>query len=195
MLKMLMRDEREAWNERYRKGSHSTVEPDSFLVESYAEFITPLLPNAGSALDLAGGIGRHAIWLVQRGWQVRLADILEVGVEHARDHAGVLKEKIEFRIEDVSNFKAGKTRYDLILVFFYLQREIFPELVKTLRLGGLLLYKTYTRLHPKLGRGQIHPMHLLKENELLTASPGLTVLDYHETVHSRGVAEFVGRKK
>jgi SAM-dependent methyltransferase len=190
-----MKDERTAWNERYRKGSHSTVEPDSFLVESYAEFIKPLLPNGGFALDLAGGIGRHAIWLAQRGWQVTLADISEVGLEHARDHAGVLKEKIEFRVEDASNFKAGKTRYDLILVFFYLQREIFPELVKALRLGGLLLYKTYTRLQPKLERSPIHPMHLLKENELLMAFPGLTVLDYHETIHSRGVAEFVGRKK
>ncbi len=191
---ILMPDERTAWERRYREGSHASPDPDLFLAETYTEFIEPLFPKGGTALDLAGGLGRHSIWLAQHGWHVTLTDISEVGIAKAHANAGSLATKIEFQALDVSNFEAGKQRYDLILVFFYLERKIFPELVKALKPGGLLLYKTYTRLHPKFGRGPTHPMHLLEENELLRAFAGLTVLHYHETVRDRGVAEFVGRK-
>ncbi len=190
---ILMQDERTAWDCRYREGSHGSLDPDSFLPESYQEFIQPLFPKGGTALDLAGGVGRHAIWLAQRGWRVTLTDISEVGIAKARENADSFATKIEFQVQDVSNFEAGKQQYDLIVVFFYLQREIFPELVKALKPGGLLVYKTYTRLHPKFGRGPAHPMHLLEQNELLRSFSGLTVLHYHETVRDRGVAEFVGR--
>jgi len=190
-----MKNERTSWNERYRAGSHRSLAPDPFLVSAYQEFIEPLFPKGGSAFDLAGGVGRHAIWLAERGWHVTLADISEVAIEQARRNAGQWAGKIYFRAEDCAHFKAGKGRYDLVLVFFYLERKILPELAKALRPGGLLLYKTYTRLHPSFGRGPTHPMHLLKGNELIKAVPGLTVLHYHETVSQRGVAEFVGRKR
>ena len=189
-----MEDERAEWDRRYGEGSHSSLDPDPFLVSSYEEFIEPLFPHAGDTLDVAAGLGRHSIWLAQRGWHVTLKDISEVGIGKARVNAGSFAERIDFRVSDVSNFEAGKRQYDLIVVFFYLERKIFPELAKALKPGGLLLYKTYTRLQPKFGGGPTHPMHLLEENELLRAFPQLTVLDYHETVHDRGVAEFVGRK-
>jgi SAM-dependent methyltransferase len=189
-----VKDERAQWDRRYGEGSHRSLDPDPFLVESYKEFIQPLFPHGGAALDLAGGVGRHAIWLAQRGWQVTLTDISEVGIAQARENASGMATNITFEVQDAGTFAAGKQRYDLITVFFYLQREIFPELVKALRPGGLLLYKTYTRFHPKFGRGPTHPMHLLEANELLRAFPGLTALHYHETIRDRGVAEFVGRK-
>ena len=190
-----MIDERTQWDRRYREGSHGSLEPDPFLVESYSEFIEPLFPQGGNALDVAGGVGRHAIWLAQRGWRVTLADISEVGIAQARENAGAVANRIDFQVRDFSKFVASAEQYDLILVFFYLERSIFPELVKALRPGGLLLYKTYSHLAPKFGRGPSHPMHLLEENELLHAFSALTVLHYHETVRDRGVGEFVGRKR
>ncbi len=189
-----MIDERTQWDRRYREGSHGSLEPDPFLVESYSEFIEPLFPQGGNALDVAGGVGRHAIWLAQRGWRVTLADISEVGIAQARENAGAVANRIDFQVRDFSKLVASAEQYDLILVFFYLERSIFPELVKALRPGGLLLYKTYSHLAPKFGRGPSHPMHLLEENELLHAFSALTVLHYHETVRDRGVGEFVGRK-
>ncbi len=189
-----MKDERTSWNQRYQERSHSSLEPDPFLVDSYEEFIHPLFAQGGSALDVAGGVGRHSVWLAQRDWRVRLVDISEVGIARAQENAGNFPGRIDFEVGDVSNFTADNKQYDLVLVFFYLQREVFPELLKALRPGGLLLYKTYTRLHPKFGRGPTHPMHLLEQNELLRAFPELTVLHYHETVRERGVAEFLGRK-
>jgi tellurite methyltransferase len=189
-----MDTERTAWNARYREGSHSSLNPDPFLLQSYDEFIAPLFPKAGTALDLAGGIGRHAIWLAQHGWQVTLADISEIAIAKARENAGASAANINFEIRDLDTFRASK-KYDLILVFYYLQRGLFPQLAKALNHGGLLIYKTYTQSQAKFAGGPSHPMHLLEESELLHAFSGLTVLHYHETVRDRGVAEFLGAKR
>jgi tellurite methyltransferase len=186
-------DDRARWDQRYREGSHASLEPDPFLVQAASEFIEPLFPHAGSALDIAGGVGRHAIWLAERGWQVTILDFSEAALAQARANAAKHRDKIEFQPTDLTRFQASST-YDLVLAFFYLQREIFPALLASLRPGGLLVYKTYTRLQPKFGGGPTHPMYLLEENELLRAFPGLSILYYQETVRDRGVAELVGRK-
>src|SRR5258707_15040488 len=115
-----MNDERTSWDRRYQEGSHGSHEPDSFLVNSYAEFIEPLFPKGGVALDVAGGFGRHAIWLAERRWRVTLSDISEVGIAKAREHAGELAKQIDFQVCDLSNFSAGNAPYNLILGFFYL---------------------------------------------------------------------------
>ena len=79
--------ERERWNQKYRESPGSWLEPDSFLLRAFSQYVRPLFPEGGSALDLAGGAGRNAIWLAQRGWEVTLIDISETGVEQARQKA------------------------------------------------------------------------------------------------------------
>jgi SAM-dependent methyltransferase len=186
-------NKRESWNRRYRDGSHPSLVPDSFLVEAFDEFIQPIFPNGGKALDLAGGIGRHSIWLAERGWTVTLMDISEAGLAKAQENAGAHAGKIKFETADASKFRA-REHYDLVAVFFYLHRDIFPELIKALSPGGVIIYKTYTHLHPQFGSGPSHPMHLLQENELLRSFAELKTLHYNETIAGRGVAELVAQK-
>jgi SAM-dependent methyltransferase len=189
-----MHDERTSWNQRYREGSHSSLKPDPFLVDSYQEFLQPLLPAGGTALDVAGGVGRHAIWLAKRNWKVDLVDISEVGIAQAKKNARRYLAKIQFLVHDLKKFSFPSNRYDVVLVFFYLERSIFPDLLRALRPGGLLLYKTYTLAQRKFGGGPTHPMHLLKPNELLHAFSKLQILFYRETIRDRGIAELIGRR-
>jgi tellurite methyltransferase len=121
-------------------------------------------------------------------------DISDTGVEQARKNARRRAQQIDFEVRNLAAFRAGKSRYELVLVFFYLHREIFPELVKALRPGGVLVYKTYTQLQLNFGGGPTHPMHLLKTNELLRAFSALQALYYRETIRARGVAELVALK-
>jgi tellurite methyltransferase len=190
-----METERESWDQRYGEGSHASLTPDPLLRRAFDDYVQPLFAKAGHALDLAGGVGRHAIWLARRGWRVTLIDISEVGVLKARENARELSKQIEFVGRDLRKFTAGRKRYHLILVFFYLERAIFPELRKALCPGGLLIYKTYTLEQRKFQGGPRHPLHLLKENELLRAFSGFQVLYYAESIRERGVAELVARKR
>jgi SAM-dependent methyltransferase len=186
--------ERDKWNQRYVEGTHGTSPPDSLLIQAFDRYIEPLFPHAGRALDIAGGTGRHAIFLADKGWQVTLTDIAEAGIVNARKNAGNLASRIEFRVEDLTRFDGSNASYDLILVFFFLRREMFGELVKALKPGGLLIWKGYTRGQAKFGGGPTNPDYLFAENELLHAFPELQVLHYAELIRDCGLAEFVGRK-
>ncbi|MBZ5721929.1 MAG: class I SAM-dependent methyltransferase [Acidobacteriia bacterium] len=191
----MTQEERQHWDRKYRHGSHASQEPDPLLPNAYEEFIQPLFPAGGTALDVAGGAGRHAIWVAQHGWHVTLVDLSEVGVAKARENAGELAGRIDFQVRDLTNSTLGPAQYDLVMVFFYLERTINAEVMQAVRPGGLLVYKTYTSRTPQFGQGPTHPEYLLEENELLQAFSGMTVLHYQETLRDRGIAELVARKK
>lgn len=192
-------DEKTLWNQKYRERSHGSLEPDPFLVSAYSEFLAGSAP--GTALDVAGGVGRHTLWLAERDWRVKLVDVSEVGIELARknipsQYTSGSAAPVQFEVVDLQSCNnLGQAQYDLILVFFYLQRELFPALVSALKPGGLLLYKTYTVDQRNFEGGPSHPMHLLQPNELLHAFGSLRILHYHESLSQKGVAQVVARKE
>ena len=189
----MRQNEKDIWNQKYSEGSHSSLEPDPLLVNAYTEFLQDSRP--GKALDVAGGVGRHSLWLAERGWQVKLVDVSEVGIELARQNARQRNATIETEVLDLNSAPdLGREQHDLVVVFFYLQRELFPALIAALKPGGFLIYKTYSTEQRKFSGGPTHPLHLLEPNELLRAFSSLRVLHYHETVKDKGVAELVARK-
>jgi tellurite methyltransferase len=183
--------ERDESNQRYGRGEHLEREPSAFLIGAYEEFVTPRFPAGGTALDVAGGIGRHAIWMAQRGWEVTLVDISDVGVAMALEEARSAGVSIHGEAADLCIYDFGRSRFDLILAFYFLERSIFPALATALKPGGLILYKTYTRKHRKF-RGCSHPMYFLEPGELRGAFPEFEELRYRE---SKGMAELVARKR
>jgi 2-polyprenyl-3-methyl-5-hydroxy-6-metoxy-1,4-benzoquinol methylase len=77
----LNREKRKAhWDLKYDQGLTSLTESDPFFLFAYGQFVYQSFPNAGVALDLACGLGRHALWLASRGWQVSGVDISEVAI-------------------------------------------------------------------------------------------------------------------
>lgn len=189
------RDEREHWNRKYRDSPDHWLEPDPFLLQAFSEHVLPAFPSGGSALDLAGGAGRHSIWLAKQGWEVTLIDISDTGIEQARQNAGPLASRIHFAVDDLTRFKASQTLFDLVAVFFYLERGIIPEIVKLLRPGGLLIYKTHTIAQANLEDGPKNPSHLLLPDELPHLVTGLRVLHYREVVQKKATARLVARKE
>jgi tellurite methyltransferase len=81
-----------------------------------------------------------------------------------------------------------------VMGFFYLEREIFPEIMKAVRPGGVLLYKTYTTDQLKLPGGPKDASHMMAPKELLRLVRGMSVLHYYETVAEKATAELVARK-
>jgi len=188
-------NEKTIWDKKYSERSHGSLEPDPFLVNAYDEFLFGTSP--GLALDVAGGVGRHAIWLARRGWRVKLLDISEVGIKQAEENAERTRTAslISTEICDLNTRQdLGREQYDLVIVFFFLQRELFPALLDAIKPGGILIYKTYTTEQKNFPGGPSHPMFLLEPNELLRAFSSLRILHYHETLQEKGVAELVARK-
>lgn len=212
------RDEKALWNRKYSEGSHSSLEPDPFLVRAYSEFLAGCQPS--DALDVAGGVGRHALWLAEKGWKVKLIDISDVGIERARtnfaphldnpitklpDPSGPSQPVVDqlhprgtirTEVRDLQTcVDLGQDQYDLIIVFFYLQRSLFPALISALRPGGFLIYKTYTVEQQRFSGGPSRPMHLLEPDELRRTFASLQTLFYQETTSEKAVAELAARKR
>jgi SAM-dependent methyltransferase len=197
-------DEKNLWNKKYSEGSHNLLEPEPLLVKAYSEFLFGGTP--GCALDVAGGAGRHALWLAQRGWQVKLVDVSEAGVALARENAARIlgspapdfapgRPLLETEVMDIRSAPSlGHQQYDLVLVFFYLRRELFPSLISALKPGGFLIYQTYTAGQRRFGGGPANPEHLLRPQELLQAFQALRILYYHETTQGRATAELVAQE-
>ncbi|WP_438043551.1 class I SAM-dependent methyltransferase [Sorangium sp. So ce128] len=112
-------DDRTRWDARYREGGGDPGEPSAVLTA-----LDPLLPRRGRALDLAGGAGRHALWLARRGLDVTLADISEVGLGIARTAAA--REGLALRTValDVERDPLPAGPWDLLLIFYFLERRL-----------------------------------------------------------------------
>jgi tellurite methyltransferase len=197
-------NDRTHWDARYTENPESWTEPDDFLVSAYDEFLAEVPP--GRALDLAGGAGRNALFLARRGWQVKLVDISEVGLSLAKEKAKQAfsntsadapgpQLSLETEIVDLNNVNdLGDQQYDLITVFYFLRRELFPALMRALKSGGRLIYRTYTIDRMKVPGGPRDPKFLLKPKELLNAFASLKTLRYRETQEGKAAAELVAQK-
>src|SRR5262249_10925261 len=122
-----------------------------------------------------------------RGWHVRIVDISEVGLGLARQKAlqtlGTRRatELIELEVADLScSPSLDRNLFDLVVVFRYLNRELFPALVHTLKPGGILIYVTYTIGQLRFPRGPHDPRFLLQPDELRQAFSNLEILHYGE---------------
>jgi SAM-dependent methyltransferase len=167
-------EDRERWDARYRAGEHAAREPSRLLTD-----LDPYLPRQGRALDLAGGAGRHAVWLARRGLQVTLCDISPTALTLARQAAAAAGVAIETSEVDLDENPPPGGPWNLILSFHYVRRELFDECRDLLAPGGLLVFVQPTRRnlerHEKPGA-----RFLLGDGELAGLAAGLDILHHRE---------------
>jgi len=141
--------------------------------------LSPLLPTPGKALDLAGGAGRHSIWLARSGWDVTLLDASESALEVASTRAREAGVAIAVEHADLTVDIPPDGPWDLILIIHYLQRSLFPLAVDRLADDGLIAFSIATVRN--LERRERPPRHfLLEEGEAPTLVEGLEILFYEE---------------
>jgi tellurite methyltransferase len=181
------------WDERYSgENPHSNFEkPRPFLVR-HAE----LLPTDGLALDAAMGLGGNAEFLLKRGLKVIGIDISSVALKRAKQR---LPDLMAIQA-DLTQFYLPEDIFDVIINFYYLQRNLWPDYIRALRPGGQLIFETLTIDFRSL-QPDIDPKYLLAPDELRHAFPTLEIIDYQEgwstsdNGHQRSVAGLVARKK
>jgi 2-polyprenyl-3-methyl-5-hydroxy-6-metoxy-1,4-benzoquinol methylase len=134
-----------------------------------------LLPK-GKALDIAMGEGRNGVYLATQGFEVVGLDISEKGLAKAHQLAKQNKVKIVTRVVDLENHQLEKNAYDVILLMYYMQRDLWPQINNALKPGGMAIIETYNVDHLK--HQKFNPKWLLKSNELLDAFKDMKIIRY-----------------
>ncbi len=123
----------ERWDRKYAAGEGPAhFEPKPFLTRHH------LLLAGGRALDVACGFGGNALYLASLGYRVDAVDASGFALGKARVEAVRRGLPINLVQADLSRWRVPPARYDLIVVFFYLNRALMPALAAGLRPGGLL---------------------------------------------------------
>lgn len=133
--------EREDWNKRYASEEFIwTANANRFLMAETADL------SPGSALDLATGEGRNAVWLAEQGWTVRAVDFSDVAIGKAKRLATVRNviDEIDFCEEDLRRYEPEFHRFDLVaLIYLQIpQADLLPILSRAARAvapGGTFL--------------------------------------------------------
>ena len=156
-----------------------------------------LLPPRGTALDVACGRGRHALWLAERGLSVVALDRDADAIRDLQAQATARGLPIAAAVRDLESGSPslGTEAFDTIVVVHYLHRRLFASLLDALLPGGLLIYETFTRAQARRGK-PTNPDFLLEEGELRRLVQPLEVIDWREgAFEERDVASIVARRR
>lgn len=183
-------DDRARWNTRYAARDEPVRGEPNALLRKYIG----MLPR-GHALELAMGEGVNAVFLAEHGYSITGIDVSDVAIERAcrlARHVGVA---LEARREDLCSIRLPVNSYELVVCFYYLQRDLLPQIVTTLRPGGMVVYETFAA-EQSLSAQPINPAYLLAPNELLEVFRELRVRVYRDVIveGSRAIVSLIAEK-
>ena len=170
---MSLKDQKK-WNHKYRVPEYITGKEPVEWLKNHSD----MLNGNGSALDIASGEGRNAVFAAEKGYQTLAVDISTTGLEKAHALADEKGVTIETCVVDLDNWGIEQNAFDLILCFNFLDRRIFPAITNALKPGGLIFYETFTVDYLKYS--SFKREWVLEHNELLDAFSGLRIVGYRE---------------
>lgn len=151
--------------------------PSPWLTEN-----ADLLPRGGQVLDLACGRGRHALLMASAGFAVRAVDRNPNVIAFLQETAGRMHLQVDAAVIDLETEPPPDltaSTYDVVLVFNYLHRPLFPALRHALKPGGRIFYETFTTRQAERGHPR-NPDFLLRDGELAERLAPLAVVRSRE---------------
>jgi SAM-dependent methyltransferase len=135
---------RDFWNEKFGTDDYAYgTEPNDFLRETLEA-----MPK-GTALSLAEGEGRNAVWMAQQGYDVSSVEQSERGVAKTLRLALQRGVTVNAVRGDLDDFHVVPNSWDLIVSIYAhtpsaLRRRLHAEVVAGLKPGGHFLIEAYT---------------------------------------------------
>jgi len=165
---------KDKWDEAYKGADFSVAKPAQVLEDN-----AYLLPASGEALDLACGRAGNSQFLAKRNFAVDAIDISPVVLGGLRKFVKQQGLNISCELRDIEREGLGNKRYDVIVVSYFLNRQLFPQINSALKPGGLLFYQTWSR--EKVDEsGPSNPAFRLEAGELLELCSPLKIVCYRE---------------
>ncbi|OIJ19255.1 hypothetical protein BKP45_13940 [Anaerobacillus alkalidiazotrophicus] len=173
-------DLRTKWNDKYKDRIKKFIDnknkPNERL-ENLSTYFT-----GGKGLDLACGLGANSLFLAQLGYNIQALDISEVATQYVRDQAREKQLDIvatAIDLTNLSNLNFKKNLFDLVIITYYLDRDIFPYVKSIIKDNGYFFMETFY-LSEETKKVGISNKYKLHSNELLSTFTDWQVLYYEE---------------
>lgn len=144
--------------------SHGNGEPSPW-VRHWAH----LVEAGGAVLDVASGAGRHARFFASLGHPVTALDRDAAALAAMRGEP--LVTTLAADIEGAAWPLPADAKFSAVVVTNYLHRPLFPQLLRSLAPGGVLVYETFAQGNESVGKPS-NPAFLLAPGELLDVVRG-----------------------
>ncbi len=169
------------WDDIYRDKSENAPYPipDPLLYE-----FTPLVTtDEARALDLAAGLGQNGLWLAAQGYTVDLIDISRVALLRAQAEMGKRNlRNVNLYPVDLDTHDLAGTSYQLVCVFRYLNRDLFPKLRNGIAPGGRIIYETFNQRYLQIAPN-FNPDYVLTSGELAGYFADWKIVHHLEATH------------
>ena len=180
------------WDEVYQQPENVKLDAAPLLVE-IADQLAP-----GRALDLACGVGRHALYLARLGWNAVAVDSSRTAIDLLRKQCAAETLRVDARLADLETgeFTIEPAAYDLICDFFYLQRGLFQAIRKGVRPGGIFVAEIHLRDDNAIA-GPRNPAFVLEPGELRRTFADWKIVFYSEGLQPgkpRATARIIARR-
>lgn len=176
-------DDRVRWDKIYRSMlSEPFPSPDPLLLQ----FTPPVEPDAPTptALDLAAGYGQNGLWLAAQGYRTDIIDISRVALQRARAEMTMRNlRNINLLQIDLDELELDEESYDLICVFRYLRRDLYPQIKAAIKPGGRIIYETYNERYLEKVPA-FNPKFLLELGEMANVFDVWNIVYYEEDDHN-----------
>ena len=166
------------WNEAYKDADIASAKSAQVLSEN-AHLLPSSLLQSSHALDLACGRAGNSIFLAEQGFNVDAVDISPNVLESLESFVKQLSLPISCECRDIETTGLSNKKYDVIVVSYFLNRELFPQIINALKPNGLLFYETWSQEKVD-DSGPTNPNYRLRAGELLDLSQALRPLFYRE---------------
>jgi SAM-dependent methyltransferase len=173
-------EDRVRWDRIYRQ-QETYPDPDPLLLQ----FTPPVEDDKEHrALDLAGGLGQNGLWLAEQGYSTDIMDISRVALQKARAQMAIRNlRNVNLLQVDMDTLELDEEIYDIICVFRYLKREIFPKIKAAVVPGGRVIYQTFNMRYLDIVPG-FNRAFLLEVGELAGCFNDWKILCNEESDHN-----------
>lgn len=179
---MTVRD-RMRWDTYYQQLPESQYPPPDPLLFQFTPPVEPGTTREYRALDLASGLGQNGLWLATQGYTTDLLDISREALRRAQEQAARTQVRsLNFHQVDLDEVALKSEAYDLVCVFRYLKRDLFPRIRACVRSGGRVIYQTFN-VHYLERAPDFNREFLLEPGELAGYFSDWRILWNHEQDH------------
>lgn len=182
-----MISDKEKWDKKHKENPPNTTPLE--LLKNYIHLAQDCEYKV--ALDIACGMGRNSYFMRDNGFVVDSIDISSTAIESLKN-----QHNINAICVDLDDFIIEENKYALVVNSFFLDRRLFPQITKSLKKNGILIFETFVINKPN--NTPININHMLHKNELLRAFLNLDILFYEESLLNKNddstlVARLVAR--